>query len=446
MSLPTAAPPAFASAPAAVAHTPEPGVRVWAVVPCGGSGSRAGAGLPKQYRPLAGWPVVGHTLNALAQVPALAGCLLAVAPGDDAVNGPFAESALPGLAQLPAVAQRASGWLQIHPCAGATRADTVRHALQVLQAQGVAATDWVLVHDAARCLVRPETVAALVSACQGDAVGGLLALPLPDTMKQAVDGRAHQTLDRSDKWLAQTPQMFRLGALLDALLAAQAAADGGACVTDEASAMERQGHRPLLVQGRADNIKLTYAEDFDWALALLNARTPAAQPAPVDWQAFARLRVGEGWDCHALVPGRPLMLGGICVPHTHGLLGHSDADVLLHAVTDALLGGAGLGDIGRHFPDTDPRFKGADSAVLLSHAVARVRAAGFEPVNLDATIVAQAPKLAPHLPAMGLRLAELTGLPADAVNVKAKTAERMGPVGEGLSMEARATALLVRRS
>lgn len=165
----------------------------------------------------------------------------------------------------------------------------------------------------------------------------------------------------------------------------------------------------------------------------------------MDWRALTRLRVGEGWDCHALVPGRPLMLGGICVPHTHGLLGHSDADVLLHAVTDALLGAAGLGDIGRHFPDTDPRFKGADSAVLLSHAVARVRAAGFEPVNLDATIVAQAPKLAPHLPAMGVRLAGLVGLAADAVNVKAKTAERMGPVGEGLSMEARATVLLVRR-
>ena len=154
------------------------------------------------------------------------------------------------------------------------------------------------------------------------------------------------------------------------------------------------------------------------------------------------LRVGEGWDTHALVPGRPLVLGGITVPHTHGLLGHSDADVLLHAITDALLGAAALGDIGRHFPDTDPEFKGADSVVLLAEAARRVRAAGFEIVNVDSTVVAQAPKLAPHIPAMVARIAQSLGLDASRVNVKAKTAERLGPVGQGLSIEARAVALL----
>ncbi|MBA4195353.1 MAG: 2-C-methyl-D-erythritol 2,4-cyclodiphosphate synthase [Comamonadaceae bacterium] len=154
------------------------------------------------------------------------------------------------------------------------------------------------------------------------------------------------------------------------------------------------------------------------------------------------LRVGEGWDTHALVPGRPLVLGGITVPHTHGLLGHSDADALLHAITDALLGAAALGDIGRHFPDTDPEFKGADSVVLLAEAARRVRAAGFEIVNVDSTVVAQAPKLAPHIPAMVARIAQALGLDASRVNVKAKTAERLGPVGQGLSIEARAVALL----
>ena len=154
------------------------------------------------------------------------------------------------------------------------------------------------------------------------------------------------------------------------------------------------------------------------------------------------LRVGEGWDTHALVPGRPLVLGGITVPHTHGLLGHSDADALLHAITDALLGAAALGDIGRHFPDTDPEFKGADSVVLLAEAARRVRAAGFEIVNVDSTVVAQAPKLAPHIPAMVARIAQALGLDASRVNVKAKTAERLGPVGQGLSIEARAEALL----
>ena len=155
-------------------------------------------------------------------------------------------------------------------------------------------------------------------------------------------------------------------------------------------------------------------------------------------------RIGEGWDVHALVPGRPLVIGGVRIPHTHGLLGHSDADVLLHAVTDALLGAAGLGDIGRHFPDTDARFKGADSAALLAEAARRVGERGWRVGNVDSTVIAQAPKLAPHIPAMVQRIAEVLGVGADQVNVKAKTAERLGPVGQGASIEARAAVLLLR--
>jgi 2-C-methyl-D-erythritol 2,4-cyclodiphosphate synthase len=155
-------------------------------------------------------------------------------------------------------------------------------------------------------------------------------------------------------------------------------------------------------------------------------------------------RIGEGWDTHALVAGRPLILGGVTIPHTHGLLGHSDADALLHAITDALLGAAALGDIGRHFPDTDAAFKGADSTVLLAEAARRVRQAGWSLGNVDATIVAQAPKLAPHIDAMCARIASVLGLAVDQVNVKAKTAEKMGPVGEGRSIETRAVCLLVR--
>jgi 2-C-methyl-D-erythritol 2,4-cyclodiphosphate synthase len=155
------------------------------------------------------------------------------------------------------------------------------------------------------------------------------------------------------------------------------------------------------------------------------------------------IRIGEGWDVHQLVTGRPLVLGGITIPHSHGLLGHSDADALLHAITDALLGAAALGDIGRHFPDTDPAFKGADSGVLLAEAARRVRAAGWQIGNIDSTIVAQAPKLAPHIPAMVARIATLLGLAPGQVNVKAKTAEKLGPVGEGRAIEARAVCLLV---
>ncbi len=156
------------------------------------------------------------------------------------------------------------------------------------------------------------------------------------------------------------------------------------------------------------------------------------------------IRVGEGWDVHALVEGRPLILGGITIPYERGLLGHSDADALLHAITDALFGAAGLGDIGHHFPDTDARFKGADSGVLLAEAAARVRDQGWQIGNVDSTIIAQAPKMAPHIAAMRERIAALLGLAVDQVNVKAKTAEKLGPVGQGLSIEARAVVLLAR--
>ncbi|ABM32171.1 2-C-methyl-D-erythritol 2,4-cyclodiphosphate synthase [Paracidovorax citrulli] len=161
---------------------------------------------------------------------------------------------------------------------------------------------------------------------------------------------------------------------------------------------------------------------------------------------FPPFRIGEGWDIHALVPGRRLVIGGVDIPHSMGLLGHSDADVLLHAVTDALLGAVGLGDIGSHFPDTDERFKGADSMVLLVEAARRVRERGHEIGNIDSTVIAQAPRLAPHIPAMREGMARSLGLQPDQVNVKAKTAERMGPVGQGLAMEARAAVLLFRPS
>ncbi|WP_312527218.1 2-C-methyl-D-erythritol 2,4-cyclodiphosphate synthase [Comamonas sp.] len=157
-----------------------------------------------------------------------------------------------------------------------------------------------------------------------------------------------------------------------------------------------------------------------------------------------QMRIGEGWDVHALVPGRDLVLGGIKVPHTTGLLGHSDADVLLHAITDALVGAAGMGDIGSHFPDTDAAFRGADSAVLLAEAMRRVAAKGWQVNNVDSTVIAQAPKLAPHIPAMRANIAKTLGIDESQVNVKAKTAEKMGPVGQGAAMEARAVVLLVR--
>jgi 2-C-methyl-D-erythritol 4-phosphate cytidylyltransferase len=225
----------------------------FALLPCAGSGQRAGTAQPKQYEPVAGVPLVVHTLRALGAVPALSRGVLVVA-ADDTHMGPL-------LAQYP------QPGFEVAAVGGATRAASVLAGLQALLSSGAQREDWVLVHDAARCLIQPRDVQRLIDACRGDPVGGLLAQPLADTLKMARHGRAQGTLDRSDKWLAQTPQMFRCGLLLDALLQA------GANVTDEASAVEHLGHSPLLVRGSAHNLKVTYPEDFALAEALLRARS-----------------------------------------------------------------------------------------------------------------------------------------------------------------------------
>ena len=216
-------------------HTPPD--RCFALLPCAGSGSRAGTAQPKQYQPVAGQPMVRHTLAAFARVPRIAQVLVVVAPGDRTL-------------QVPDAAYSTA------ECGGATRAESVFNGLNHLLATGAALQNWVLVHDAARCLVTPAQIDALIDACLPDTVGGLLALPLPDTLKHARGGRVDSTIDRADKWLAQTPQMFRIGALRDAL--APHAASGFAGITDEASAMEAAGHAPLLVRGSAQNFKVTY--------------------------------------------------------------------------------------------------------------------------------------------------------------------------------------------
>ncbi len=399
------------------AHPPTP--RIWALIPCAGSGARAGTDGPKQYQIVAGQPMVLHTLAAFAGVPRLAGTLVVVSTDDTFLQDMDAS-------------------LLVAACGGATRAASVFNGLDALLEHGAAASDWVLVHDAARCLITPAQIDHLIDACIGDAVGGLLALPLPDTLKSAAAGRVAETIARSDKWLAQTPQMFRIHALQAALQAA------GERVTDESSAMELAGFAPLLVKGSAQNFKVTYPQDFALAQALLLARVTEKPDNKEKRMALRSLRIGEGWDIHQLVEGRKLMLGGVEIPYDKGLLGHSDADALLHAITDALLGAAGLGDIGRHFPDTDPQFKGADSGVLLVQALGRVRAQGFAIGNLDCTIIAQAPRLAPHIGNMQTRIAALLELAPDQVNVKAKTAEKMGPVGMGQAIEARAVVLVLK--
>ncbi len=412
------------------------------LIPCAGSGARFGGACPKQYLPLAGAPLLVHTLRAFVALPRLARIVLVVQPGD--AHAAAALQAEPGL----------QARVELAAVGGATRAASVAAGLDWLVAGGAAADDRVLVHDAARCCITAQAIARLLEQAGMDAVGGLLALPLPDTLKRAADGgvpRVAETLPREQLWLAQTPQMFALALLRRALREADAA---GAAVTDEASAVERLGLQPRLVEASSDNFKVTYAADLALADAVLRARARVrggdmeqggeGESAPAAQAQFGAMRIGHGDDVHALVPGRSLRLGGIDIAHSAGLLGHSDADALLHAITDALLGAAGLGDIGQHFPDTDARWRGADSRTLLAEALRAVQGAGWTPVNVDCTVHAQAPRLSPYRDAMRASIAALLRLPPDAVNVKAKTAERLGFVGRGEGISAAAVCLLRR--
>ena len=397
--------------------------QLFALVPCAGMGIRAGTSEPKQYAQVAGRALVAHTLRALAQVRRLRSVLIVLAD-DDAVF----ERQVPEFSGERCWCVRRGG---------ATRARTVANGLLALSEHGAGDDDWVLVHDAARALIEPAWIDRLIDACLDDTVGGLLALPVADTLKAERDGRSATTVDRSGKWAAQTPQMFRIGVLRDAL------ARAGDAVTDEAGAIEAIGLSPKLVMGDAVNIKVTWPEDLARAQTLLAARAGRSGHTAT---GAGQLRIGEGWDVHALVAGRPLVLGGVTIPHSHGLLAHSDGDALVHAVIDALLGAAALGDIGRHFPDTDEAFRGADSIALLGEAGQRVRAAGYHLVNIDSTVVAQEPRLSSHIDAMRARIATALALDLACVNVKAKTAEKIGPVGEGLAIEARAICLLQREA
>jgi 2-C-methyl-D-erythritol 4-phosphate cytidylyltransferase/2-C-methyl-D-erythritol 2,4-cyclodiphosphate synthase len=321
----------------------------------------------------------------------------------------------------------------VAPIGGASRADSVLSGLALLAGLDATEADWVAVHDAARPGLSRLALDRLLDEGLGSEDGALLALPVPDTLKRSAGAgapeapiRAVDTLDRTGLWAAQTPQLFPLHRLRSAL-------EGARAVTDEASAMEQAGARPLLVMGETANRKYTFVEDFED-----HSRMPSNANTAPPWP-----RVGTGFDVHALVEGRALIIGGVTIPHSRGLLGHSDADVLLHAISDAILGAAGLGDIGKHFPDSDAQYKGADSRVLLRSVVERVQAAGLQVFQIDATIIAQAPKMAPHIPQMMANLTADTRAPW--VNVKATTTEHLGFTGREEGIAAQASAVLVPR-
>ena len=377
-------------------------MHVSAIVAAGGRGTRLGASVPKQLLPLAGRPILARSVDAL----------LASGVIDDLVI------ALPDdlLASPPEYLNRTNVRLV---AGGLRRRDSVAAGFARIDPRA----DVVVVHDAARPFVSPDVIARTVDAAARNGAA-IAALPAHDTVKEVDAGAVTRTLPRERIWLAQTPQAFRPAVLRDAL-----AQDGDA--TDEAALAERAGHPVMVVDGDPRNIKITTADDLAAAERLVHVSA-----------AVPRLRVGNGYDLHRLVPGRPLRLGGILIPYERGLDGHSDADAVCHAVTDAILGACGAGDIGRHFPDTDPAWKDADSLGLLQAAVGIVRDRGFAIVNVDVVVIAQRPKLAPHAPAMTAALARALGVDGGCVSVKGKTNEGVDSMGLGDSIAVHAVALV----
>jgi len=375
-----------------------------ALVVAAGRGNRMGGGPPKQYRLLGGRPLLRHALERLAGHPRIGG-VRAVIHADDRADY---ERAAAGLALEPPVA------------GGATRQESVLRGLESL---GQPAPRNVLIHDGARPFVDRTTVERVLDAL-AEAPGAVAALPVTDTLKRGADGRIAATIERHGLWRAQTPQGFRYPEIL-----AAHRRFAGEELTDDAAVAERAGLAVRLVAGSPDNIKITTADDLARAerwLAGVGGET----------------RVGQGFDVHRFGPGDHVMLGGVRVAHTRGLEGHSDADVALHALTDALLGALGAGDIGTHFPPSDARWRGADSAVFLRHAGDLIAARGGRIVNLDLTLICQAPKVGPHRAAMVARIAEILAIDAGRIGVKATTTEGLGFTGRGEGIAAQAVAVL----
>jgi len=391
-------------------------------MPAAGSGSRFGAPVPKQYAPLLGRTVIEWALAPFLADSRCAGIVVALAPADDV----WPQVA----ARLPCPIVTVTG--------GAHRSGSVLNGLAGLEGRADD-RDWVLVHDAARPCLPPEDLEQLLCAVGIEECGGLLAAPGADTLKFGpAEGLSHveRTVDRTGLWRALTPQMFRCSALRTALEAAHAA---GRIPTDESQALEWQGVKPRLVAGSAANLKVTTAEDLVVAAAILRARDEASPHTSVMEHS---MRIGSGFDVHTFGAGEFVMLGGVRVPYGRGVIAHSDGDVILHALCDALLGGAGLGDIGQHFRDDDPQWRGADSAGFVRGVLAMLHERGFSVINADITVLAEAPRLAKHREEIRSSIATLLGVAPDCVNVKATTTEKMGFLGRGEGLAAQAVVLL----
>jgi 2-C-methyl-D-erythritol 4-phosphate cytidylyltransferase/2-C-methyl-D-erythritol 2,4-cyclodiphosphate synthase len=392
--------------------------RVFAVVPAAGRGERfagdSSGKTPKQYAPLSGASVLEWSLKPLLGEPKIEAIVVVLRAGD------------PHWPELPS----ARDARVLTARGGDSRQESVLNGLQALAARA-APDDWILVHDAARPCLTAAEVRTLIDALRDGVCGAVLGSPIFDTVKRERDGAVSETVDREGLWRALTPQVFGFANLTAALREAKRS---GVPVTDEAQAMERLGFRPLLVQGSPFNIKVTRAEDLALAARILKNAEKAQMPG--------KMRIGQGFDVHAFGAGDSVVLGGVRIAYPRGVVAHSDGDVVIHALCDAVLGALGEGDIGQHFPDSDPRYRGADSRVFLRAVADLMRGAGLRLVNADITVLAEAPRIGAHRGAMAANLAQDLGAPAACINIKATTTERLGFVGRGEGLAALAAVLL----
>jgi 2-C-methyl-D-erythritol 4-phosphate cytidylyltransferase/2-C-methyl-D-erythritol 2,4-cyclodiphosphate synthase len=400
-------------------------IKAGVIIPAAGIGSRMGLSTPKQFHELAGLPVLVRTVRAFHRVGEIDTIVLPV---------PAAmRSLVEDMAARFKLAPKGGNLFIVN--GGRTRQDSVRAGLDALPT----ATEVVLVHDGARPLVAAEIiVACLREAAQRGAA--MVAIPVIDTLKAVTpDREVERTVARQGLWQAQTPQAARVSLLREAYAAAD---ETGFVGTDEAALLERIGCPVKVVDGSKKNLKITHPEDLLIAEAIV-MQSEHRNTSPATTMS---LKIGHGYDVHRFVTGRPLVLGGVTVPHSAGLLGHSDADVLTHAFCDAILGALGSGDIGAHFPDTDQQYKNIRSIKLLEQVVALAAEQNYSLVNGDITVVAQEPKLSPHLPAMKENIAQACRVEPERINIKATTTEKMGFVGRSEGIAAHAVVLFVKNS
>lgn len=376
-----------------------------ALIVAAGRGHRLGGGRPKQYMPLGGKAVLRHAVEAFATHPKIDFTQVVIHPDDDEL---YAE-AMEGLAIAPPIA------------GGETRQDSVRLGLEKLESQ---APETVLIHDAARPFIDAVTIERVVGALATERAA-IAAVAVADTLKRETAGHIATTVERAGLWRAQTPQGFHFSEILEAHALAK-----GTEFTDDAAVAAAAGIPVGLVSGTEANFKVTTADDFVRAERMIIGTA-------------GLLRVGQGFDLHRFGPGNHVMICGVSIPYSQGIEAHSDGDVGLHAITDAILGAIGEGDIGAHFPSSDPKWRNVDSAVFLHDALTRLAGLGGRIHNLDVTLICEEPKIGPHRDAMVARIAAITGLPESAINVKATTTEGLGFLGRKEAIAAQAIATVV---